>query len=143
MGRESPRGSAAERAEQGRRLRFPDEFAAAIDEDPSLAAVVAGQRDIFDARRQVLHSQARVVGEKILQVEEIAGLGAQELAASKRAEIARQEIGAVQTLVDKGLERRPRLLALERETAEIHGVRELTAQISRRIRSSAKSMRCS
>jgi HlyD family secretion protein len=114
-------------------LRFPDEFAAAIDEDPSLAAVVAGQRDIFDARRQVLHSQARVVGEKILQVEkEIAGLGAQELAASKRAEIARQEIGAVQTLVDKGLERRPRLLALERETAEIHGRRgELTAQISR------------
>ena len=129
---------------QGRRLRFPDEFAAAIDEDPSLAAVVAGQRDIFDARRQVLHSQARVVGEKILQVEEIAGLGAQELAASKRAEIARQEIGAVQTLVDKGLERRPRLLALEREAAEIHGRRgELTAQISRRIRSSARSVRCS
>jgi HlyD family secretion protein len=114
-------------------LRFSDEFAAAIDEDPSLAAVVAGQRDIFDARRQVLLSQARVVGEKILQVEkEIAGLTAQELATSKRAEIARQEVGAVQTLVDKGLERRPRLLALERETADIHGRRgELAAQISR------------
>lgn len=114
-------------------LSFSDEFNTALRDDPSLATVFAGQRNIFEARRQVLKSQIAVIREKMAQVEkEIVGLEAQQLAAAKRSEIARQELGAVQTLVDKGLERRPRLLTLEREIAEIDGRRgDLAAQVSR------------
>ena len=114
-------------------LSFSDEFNTALKDDPSLATVFAGQRNIFEARRQVLTSQIAVIREKMTQVEkEIVGLEAQQLAAAKRSEIARQEFAAVQTLVDKGLERRPRLLTLEREIAEIDGRRgDLAAQVSR------------
>ena len=115
------------------KVTFGPDFTAALAADGSLAEILAGHRDIFEARRRVLSSQAAVIGERIAQVEkEITGLRAQETAATKRSEIARQEAAAVQTLVDKGLERRPRLLTLERELAEIDGRRgELAAQISR------------
>jgi HlyD family secretion protein len=63
---------------------------------------------------------------------EIEGLRAQESAASRRIEIVREEAATVAMLVSKGLERRPRLLNLERETADIEGRRgEIVAQISR------------
>lgn len=112
---------------------FPQDWLAVQREDASLEAVVAGQRNIFEARRQVVRSQIAVIKEKMTQVErEITGLEAQQLAAAKRSDIARQEFAAVQVLVDKGLERRPRLLTLEREIAEIDGRRgEIAAQISR------------
>jgi HlyD family secretion protein len=71
--------------------------------------------------------------EKRSQVErEIEGLRAQKTAATKRIEIAREEAATVAMLVDKGLERRPRLLNLQREMADIEGRRgEIVAQISR------------
>ena len=111
----------------------PSEFQDALGEDPSVGAILAGQRSILAARRQVMRAQITIVGERMAQItKEIGGLKAQELAATKRSEIARQEAAAVQVLVDKGLERRPRLLSLEREMAEIEGRRgELSAQISR------------
>jgi HlyD family secretion protein len=114
-------------------LSFSDEFEAATQENTSLIDSMAGQQEIFQARRQVLRSQLALVREKIAQVEkEIIGLTAQKVAAAKRADIARQEFAAVSTLVEKGLERRPRLLALEREMTEIDGrAGELAAQISR------------
>jgi HlyD family secretion protein len=114
-------------------VAFGPDFTAALAADRSLAEILDGHRNIFEARRRVLASQATVIGERIAQVDkEITGLQAQETAAAKRSEIARREAAAVQTLVEKGLERRPRLLTLERELAEIDGRRgELAAQISR------------
>ena len=92
-----------------------------------------GQQAIFETRRQVFQSQAAVNREKRSQVEkEIEGLRAQESAASRRIEIVREEAATVAMLVNKGLERRPRLLNLEREMADIEGRRgEIVAQISR------------
>lgn len=102
-------------------------------ESPSVAAVLAGQQSIFETRRQSFQSQAAVNREKRSQVErEIEGLRAQEGAASKRLEIVSEEVVTVITLVNKGLERRPRLLNLQREMADIEGRRgEIAAQISR------------
>src|SRR5260370_26163449 len=101
--------------------------------DRSAAAVLAGQQSSFETRRQVFQSQAAVNREKRSQVEkEIEGLRAQESAASRRIEIVREEAATVAMLVSKGLERRPRLLNLEREAADIEGRRgEIVAQISR------------
>jgi len=81
----------------------------------------------------VFQSQVAVNREKRSQVEkEIEGLKAQGNAASKRLGIVRDEVATVAYLVEKGLERRPRLLNLEREAADIEGRRgEIGAQISR------------
>jgi HlyD family secretion protein len=114
-------------------LSFPAGLETAGNESASAAAVLTAQRNIFEARRQVFQSQSAVIREKRLQVgKEIDGLRAQETAVAQRAGIAREEMDMVATLVNKGLERRPRLLSLEREVADIEGRRgEIAAQISR------------
>src|SRR5258708_841027 len=115
------------------RVSFPAKLEMAQNESPSVATVLAGQQSIFETRRQVFQSQAAVNREKRSQVEkEIEGLRAQESAASKRVEIVGEEVATVVMLVNKGLERRPRLLNLEREKADIEGRRgEIVAHISR------------
>ena len=115
------------------RVSFPAMLEMARNASPSVAAVLAGQQSIFETRRQVFQSQAAVNREKRSQVEkEIEGVRAQATAASRRIEIVREEAATVAMLVSKGLERRPRLLNLERETADIEGRRgEIVAQISR------------
>jgi len=115
------------------RVSFPAKLEMMQNESPSVAAVLTAQQGIFETRRQVFQSQAAVNREKRLQVEkEIEGLRAQESAASKRIEIVREEAATVAMLVDKGLERRPRLLNLQWEMADIEGRRgEIVAQIAR------------
>jgi HlyD family secretion protein len=115
------------------RVSFPAKLEMAQNASPSVATVLAGQQSIFETRRQAFQSQAAVNQEKRSQVEtEIEGLRAQESAASKRIEIVREEADTVAMLVSKGLERRPRLLNLGREMADIEGRRgEIVAQISR------------
>jgi HlyD family secretion protein len=115
------------------RLSFPAKLELVQNESPPTAAVLARQQDIFETRRQVFQSQLAVIRDKRLQVEqEIVGLKAQGNAAAQRAAIVREEAAMVAELVSKGLERRPRLLNLQRETADIDGRRgEITAQISR------------
>jgi HlyD family secretion protein len=114
-------------------LSFPPELEKASRESTSVAPVLSGQQNIFETRRLVYQSQIAVNREKRLQVEkEIEGLRAQASAATRRVGIVRDEAATVATLVEKGLERRPRLLNLEREAADIEGRRgEITAQISR------------
>jgi len=115
------------------RVSFPAKLEMMQNESPSVSAVLAAQQSIFETRRQVFQSQAAINREKKSQVEkEIEGLRAQGSAASRRVEIVREEAATVAVLVNKGLERRPRLLNLERETADIEGRRgEIVAQISR------------
>ena len=114
-------------------LLFSARLETARNESASAATVLKAQQSIFEARRQVFRSQVAVIREKRLQVDqEIVGLRAQETAVTQRAAIAREELDMVATLVNKGLERRPRLLNLEREVADLQGRRgEIVAHISR------------
>jgi HlyD family secretion protein len=122
----------AEQQEQ-EQLLFSARLETARKESASAATVLKAQQSIFEARRQVFQSQVAVIREKRLQVDtEIVGLRAQETAVAQRAAIAREELDMVATLVNKGLERRPRLLNLEREVADLQGRRgEIAAHISR------------
>src|ERR1700694_782778 len=115
------------------RVSFPAKLETARNANPSVATVLAGQQSIFETRRQVFQSQVAVNRNKRSQVDKaIRGLRAEESAPAKRVEIVRDEVATVVFLVNKGLERRPRLMNLEREMAEIEGRRgEITAQISR------------
>jgi HlyD family secretion protein len=115
------------------RVSFPDRLENESKGDSSVAAVLAAQRSIFDTRRQAFQSQVEVNAKRRSQTEkEIEGLRGQEAAAVRRVGIVREEVATVAALLDKGLERRPRLLNLERERADIEGRRdEIAAQISR------------
>ncbi|UFW48242.1 MULTISPECIES: HlyD family type I secretion periplasmic adaptor subunit [Bradyrhizobium] len=122
-------------AEQQRfdKIAIPDALEQDSRQSGVAAAAVSAQQFIFQARLQVHESQIAVIRERRRQVEkEIEGLKAQETATGQRVDIVREELDMVATLVNKGLERRPRLLNLQRELAEVEGRRgETAAQIAR------------
>ena len=105
----------------------------AIEFDPRLTAVAAAseahqaklaQQAIFETRRTVLEQKQSVLGQRIKQYEQqIEGLRLQNDSLDRQNSLIDEEITAVQTLLDKGLERKPRLLGLLRGQAQIAGTR--------------------
>ena len=114
-------------------IDFPQSLKTAAAGDPSVAQAMAGQETIFNARRTLLASKITSIHERIRQsAEEIRGLQAQDAAAAKRASIINEEMRGVHLLLSQGLERKTRLLQLEREQAEIEGGRgQYAAQVAR------------
>jgi len=94
-----------------------------LDPD-ALAAAVADQQALLASRRETLAGRERILAQRILQLEEENG-GLREVIEAQAEEIRliEREIAAVQTMVDKGLERMPRLLALQRARASLQGER--------------------
>jgi HlyD family secretion protein len=111
------------------------------ESDPAVALVIAGQQKIFETRRSLLQSKTALIRQRIAQVqEEIVGLKAQEAATKKRIGFANEEMTGLRQLVEKGLERKPRLLQLERDIAEMEGKRgEIVASIARAAQTIAES----
>jgi HlyD family secretion protein len=122
----------AEQQERDRVL-FPAELQAIAEQNTPAAALLSAQRTIFATRHEVFESQLAIINQKKSEImEEIQGLKAQAAAAAQRSAIVGEELNMVADLVEKGLERRPRLLNLQREMADIEGRRgEVAAQISR------------
>ncbi|WP_085741767.1 MULTISPECIES: HlyD family type I secretion periplasmic adaptor subunit [Rhizobium] len=117
----------------GDQVTYPEDLRAAMDRYPSAGAILTGQQKIFEARRQVMQAEIQITNERIAQVrQEIVGLGAQKTALADRAAISSQELDQVIALSAKGLERKNRLLNLQREKADLDGQQgEVAAQISR------------
>lgn len=115
------------------RITYPAEMLAVMTGHPEISAIVTGQQRIFETRRQVMRSEIAITEEKMKQVQqEVVGLTAQKTALTERVEISRQELESVTTLTTKGLEKKSRVLNLQREKADITGrVGEISAQISR------------
>jgi HlyD family secretion protein len=113
-------------------ISFPEPLEAHAQTDPAVARVLAGQRAIRDARRTLLDSKISAIRQRIQQAnDQIQGLRAQDSAAQKKLAIIREELGGVRQLFDKGLERKSRLLQLEREQEDITGNRgELAARVA-------------
>ena len=103
-------------------VRFPAELAAAAGADPDLARLLKSETDRLTSRRAALADQQSVLMERITQGEaEIRGLDAQIASGHRQLELIAEEVSGVRTLLAKGLERKPRLLALERTQAQIDG----------------------
>jgi HlyD family secretion protein len=98
-----------------------------------VAGAMAGQQKIFDTRRSLEASKIAAIHERINQVhEEITGHQAEVDALGRRMVLLQAEMAGVRELVSKGLERKPRLLQLERDLAEMDGKRgDTLAQIAR------------
>jgi HlyD family secretion protein len=120
---------------------FPPFLIEKAKQDSAAAQIIAGQQTIFAARRTLLESKAAAVRERIQQSkEEIRGFTAQDVAAQRRLSLIAQEIGDVQKLLQLGLERKARLLQLQRDQAEIQGNRgQLAAQMARSQQTIAES----
>ena len=104
-------------------IDFPD-WLAAETEDATAREVMAAQYSIFEARRESLRGQVAILEQRISQFdEEIGGLEGQIAAEDRQIRLIAEEVRDLQTLVEKGLARRPRLLELERQAAEIQGSR--------------------
>lgn len=116
----------------GAALVWPDPLASRRN-DPALAKALSGQERIFETRRSLLQSKIDLVGQRIAETrEEIDGLKSQEASARRRIDLIRDEMVGVKQLVSRGLERKPRLLGLERDLAEMEGRRgDALAQIAR------------
>lgn len=95
-----------------------------LSEDGAAAGILAAERDRFAARRASRAGLVEVMERRIAQYRaEIAGLEAQIDARSLQLDLIAEEIGSVRTLLEQGLERRPRLLALQRTEADIMAAR--------------------
>lgn len=103
---------------------FPGDMRARLATDAEVGRIIAGQQSLFRARHDALANERNVLGSRISQYEqEIAGLDAQRKAAEGQIDLLEEEIKVVRMLVNVGQERKPRLLALERDEEKLQGDR--------------------
>lgn len=101
--------------------------------DPDIATIMSSQENIFALRRRSNLGQVAILGQRIAQMaEETKGLNGEIAAEERQLDLIAEEVAVVETLVADGLARRPRLLALQRQAAEIEGRRSQNqAEIAR------------
>ncbi|TXS89481.1 HlyD family type I secretion periplasmic adaptor subunit [Parahaliea maris] len=102
-------------------------FPAQLD-DPEFAAksseIKASESRLFATRRQNLEQQKGIIRQRIKQLEEeIQGLNEEIQAQDRQIALLSEEGDSMQTLFDRKLVSKQRLLALQRETADLEGER--------------------
>ena len=99
-------------------ISFPDELLQS--KNPAAAEAMTGQRKIFASRRAWLAGQVAILKQQIAQLsEEISALQLQVESETRQTALIKEEMDGVDALVNKGLERKARLLALQRTAEEI------------------------
>lgn len=100
--------------------------------DPEVRAIMDAQVNQFATRRKNDESHRSILRQQIAQLnEQISGLEEQLASAVNQSNLIDEEAAGVAELVEKGLERRPRLLALQRSQAELLGQQgDLKARIA-------------
>jgi HlyD family secretion protein len=95
--------------------------------------IAAGERRLFDARRETVAGQKAQHAERTAQLRhEIRGLSSQREAKGRELVLVREELTRVTQMHDRNLLPVTRLLAMQREEARIHGEHgALEAQIAR------------
>jgi HlyD family type I secretion membrane fusion protein len=105
------------------RINFPEIIGTRMN-DPAIAGIVAGQRNMFAARLNAQRGQQQILEQQIAQYEEeILGLEEQIQSENLQIELIQEEIRDLETLGEKGLLRKPRLLEKKREATQISGSR--------------------
>jgi HlyD family secretion protein len=121
----------AEREGRGA-LTLPEELADRLT-TPRIAEIVEGQRTILVSRMASLDGQVTMLHQEAASAEaEIASEQAQIRSLDVQRSLIRDEREDVRALLAKGLERKPRLLALERQLAALDGAAsDLEGRIAR------------
>jgi HlyD family secretion protein len=97
--------------------------------EPGVAAIMAGQAKLFNARLQAIIGKKEQLNQQIGQLtEQIGGLESQKIAKEKQLVLISAELTDLKDLQSKGLVPVSRVLAMDRETARLDGERgELVA----------------
>ena len=104
-------------------IKFPADLLAR-KADPKIAQIIQGEQNAFDTRTQDMAQQLGILQQRIDENGRVAaGFRKEQEALETQIQLIQQETTAVQTLVSKGLEPVPRLLALQRQTADLTGQR--------------------
>jgi HlyD family secretion protein/epimerase transport system membrane fusion protein len=102
---------------------FPDELTAEDNGDETLS-LIDNQMALFHRRRDARLQKKKILREQINQLEQtITGLESQLTFQTRQITLLREEAAGIAPLVEKGLERKPRLLALQRTEADVSGSR--------------------
>lgn len=114
-------------------VTFPEELTKLEATDSQVRDNLDSQRRLFTSRKESLTGQIDVLNQKMGQSgSEIGGLREQAAAASQQISLLNEEIEVVRGLLAKGNALKPRLLALERQRADLLGQRgQAQAMISR------------
>lgn len=103
---------------------FDPELIAKEATDPKVKEALDTQRRLFTTHKSALEGQISVLNQRMAQSnQEIAGLKEQASAASDQIKLLQQEITVVEGLLASGNATRPRLLALQRQEAQLSGQR--------------------
>jgi HlyD family type I secretion membrane fusion protein len=123
---------AAERDERDD-LVFPEQLKSHTSEEPELENILAGQRQIFEARQREYRGQLKLSKQRIAQLkEEIKGLTAERNATEAMEGYAGEELVAQEELYRKKFTPRQKVLAAKREATQLSGhTGRLRAQIAR------------
>jgi HlyD family secretion protein len=102
-------------------IRYPAELLEARD-TPEVQAIIAASNSLFFARRRGLSEQTQVLSQRLGQARaEIRSSDAQLSALADQQQLLDDEEMGVSMLVDEGLERKSRLLSLQRQRAAAEG----------------------
>lgn len=112
-------------------IGFPEDWVGR-EEEPQIAHLLAGERNLFALRGAARAGQKMQLNQRIEKMnDEIAGQAAQEQAKSREIELIKRELAGVHTLWKKKLTSINRVTLLEREAARIEGERaQLSAAIA-------------
>ena len=103
-------------------IRWDAALAARAQDDASVQSIVDGELRLFEARRSSREGQAAQLRERIGQTrKQIVGLQSQAEAVKRQNGFVARGLAAQRSLFEKGLTELPRLLALEREAAQLDG----------------------
>lgn len=84
----------------------------------------AAEQELFHSRRLARETKRRILRQRIVQLEdEITGIEAQIESQTRNLGLVHKELRGIAGLVEKGFERRPRLIALQREETDVMGAR--------------------
>ena len=113
-------------------LEFPFELLGRRS-DPDVVVILAGQKELFVARRSSREAEAALLRQRISRFqEEIAGVQAQRASNRREIAIVEKELDGLRRLFEKGYATITRLLALERAAERIRGeIAEHNASIAR------------
>lgn len=111
-------------------IRFDDELAAAAQGKPDLQELMAGQENLFRARKTSTAQEIDQLGKRRSQIEnQIDGVVAQEAALATQLDLIEEQLVSQQSLLDRGLAQASAVIALKREQARLTGqIGELAAQ---------------
>jgi HlyD family secretion protein len=101
--------------------------------EPEVAALVAAETTLFEARRRSRLGEEAQLRERVVQIrDEIAGLEAQQKSVIEQAKISEQELANLEGLQRQGLTQVSRVNPLRRTIVQLEGqAGELLAQIAR------------